>query len=45
MITTWTVNQIVKVNAMMARGNWLAIGGFDQNGKGLIEVWRRDMQS
>ncbi|THH13865.1 hypothetical protein EW146_g6405 [Bondarzewia mesenterica] len=40
--TVWTTSAmgLAKVNAMAAYSGWITIGGFDKQGKGLVEMWR-----
>jgi hypothetical protein len=33
---------IEKVNALAVDGQWLAIGGFGKDGKGVVELWNRN---
>ncbi len=39
--TSWTCETrgLEKVNAIAASKDWLAIGGFGKDEKGLVEVW------
>jgi hypothetical protein len=32
--------EVAKVNAMSASSEWLMIGGFSQDGKGVVQVWK-----
>jgi hypothetical protein len=36
---------IEKVNALAVEDPWLAIGGFGKDGKGVVELWCRDISS
>ena len=40
--TTWTstATDLAKVNALTASAEWLIIGGFSEDGKGVAEVWK-----
>lgn len=40
--TQWsaTVTDLAKVNAIDASPHWLIIGGFSDDGKGVLEVWK-----
>lgn len=40
MIWTAQTKSIAKVNAMGVHAGWISVGGFDKDGKGLVEMLR-----
>ncbi|KDQ60768.1 hypothetical protein JAAARDRAFT_124475 [Jaapia argillacea MUCL 33604] len=37
----WTTEpeELAKVNSVSIQGDWIAVGGFNKDGKGLVEIW------
>ena len=42
LVKTWPTTRLAKVNAIVAQGDSLVVGGFTDGAKGLVEIWRRD---